>query len=191
MDIKLMPEKYKESRPAGGIGQSILGILQGRTNLWFRLTLSLLIIIVLICLGLWGYQLNLKKNKDALTQKLEESQAQRNPDLEAIFINLKRGIDDFEIISKNQISPLSLFKMLEELTLPQVQFNDLEVDFTNSRLGLDVEAVDYETLAEQIVVFKQDHRVKSIDFSNANLEDSGRVGSYLEIEFDPSFPASK
>ena len=156
-------------------------------NQLVTLSLVLLMIIILIVFGLWGYQIYLDKNNANLNTEIEYLQSQRNLDLEVNFSNLKKGIEDFKKILEVHIYPSQIFKILEELTIPQVKFLNFNADLTKSKLILETEAVDYNTLAEQIVVFEEDWRIKNVEISEVKLDISGNVNSNLEIEIDTAF----
>jgi hypothetical protein len=192
VDIKLMPEKYKKRTRVGSeLKQSLFGFFHARTNLWLILSSGLLIIVVLICFGLWGYKISLNKDKEVLAKKFEELQSQRNLDLEARFISLKKGIENFKIIFQDRVHPLNLFRMLEELTLPQVQFTNFDVDFSQFRLGLETKTVNYNSLAKQMVIFEQDSRIQKVDLSRLSLDSTGGVSFHLDLKLDPAFLSSE
>jgi len=186
-----MPEKYKRRREtAAGFKLSIVGFLSNlvsKTNLWLALTISFLILVVLGYLGLWSYKDSLIIEKGNLEREIEGLTNQRNLETETNFIEIKDGIDDLKKILENLFYPSELFEMLEEIALPQVQFTDLNVDLSQTGLSLDIEAIDYLTLAKQIVAFEQDLRIKKVELSDVELDISGRIGSNLEIELDADF----
>jgi len=188
MDIKLMPEKYKrKERPLAGLPTTLLSRLVSRANLWLILALIFLSLIILSYFGLWGYKNSLAEETRNLEERFEELAGQRNLELEANFIELKTSIENFKKFLGNRLYSSNLFEMLEELTLPQVQFIDLNVDLSQAVLELKAETVDYQTLAKQVVAFEEDKRIKKVEFSEVNLEPSGRVNSDLEIELNPDF----
>jgi hypothetical protein len=188
MDIKLMPEKYKKRVRVGGeLKQSLLGFFHTKVNLWLILSSVLLIIVILICFGLWGYKISLNKNKKMLFARFEELQSQRDLDLEASFMELKERIGNFKDILGKRIYSLNIFKMLEELTLPQVQYTSFNTDLNQLTVILKTEAANYNTLAKQVFVFKEDSRIKKVEFSVINLGKGGWVSSDLELELNPDF----
>jgi len=192
-DIKLMPNKYKEEKTKTEGKSEMVNFsklnkqIASKSSLWIGFSISLLIVVVLACFGLWGYKNSLAKEKERLTEETEQLQSQRNLDLEADFVNLKKGIEEFKNILKKHIYFSNLLQMLEELTLPHVSISDLNVDLSGANLNLKIEAINYETLAKQIVVFEEDVRISKIDTSGVVMETSGSVGSSLEIELEPSF----
>jgi len=194
MDIKLMPDKYKAKRKVGaGLKLSKMGLskLSGKFiaqgNFWAILSIGLLIGVILFCFGLWGYKISLSKNKENLSQRIEELQNQRDLELEADFMDLREKIDNFKNILEKRVYSSNLFKMFEELAIAQARFSDLSADISQLEVNLDLEAVNYAALAEQIVVFEQDSRIKSVDFSEAGLGSDGWVNSSVEIELNSDF----
>ncbi len=192
MDIKLMPEKYKRrGKPLTGLPSTLLNRLTARANLWMMLALIFLVLVVLIYFGLWGYKNSLTEKEKSLERKFEELTGQRNLELEANFMELKENIESFKKFLENRLYSSNLFKILEELTLPQVQFVDFSADLSRAILELKAETINYQTLAKQVVAFEEDERIKKVEFSEVELEDSGRVSSDLRIELNPDFLLSR
>ena len=195
MDIKIMPEKYKRRKDVAvsfkASAAGLLNKLTSKTSLWLALTIGFLLLVILIYFGLTGYKSNLIKERGDLEERLVQLTNQRDPEIEANFMELKTGIEDLRKVLENRLYSSKIFELLEEITLPQVQFTDLDADLSQAKLILKVEAVDYLTLAKQVVVFEQDSRIKKIDLSEIGLETSGRVASDLRIELDPDFLRSE
>jgi len=195
MDIKIMPEKYKRKKEkATGFKMSAAGFLSkltSKTNLWMILTVGFLLLVVLIYLGLTGYKSSLTEEKENLEERLVELTNQRDLEMEVNFMELKTDIEDLRKVLENRLYSSKIFEMLEEITLPQVQFTSLEADLSQAKLNLKTETVDYPTLAKQVVVFEQDSRIEKVDLSDVNLETSGRIGSDLRIELNPDFLRSE
>lgn len=188
MDIKLMPKKYDHGKDAGqptAISKSSKFI--PKENSFVVLSVILLTIVILISAGLWWYEYSMDKEKQNLNAKLQELASQRDLDLEANFIELKDGIDNLKKLLDNHIRSSELFVMIEDLTLPQVQFISFDSDLLESTLSLDIRAVNYNIFAKQLVVFEQDQRIKSLIFSKVAMDNDGGVGSSLELELDPNF----
>ena len=192
-----MPEKYKKEGIGSGSKLSGNGLLKFfgkftfKANSLFVLSFVLLISIILISFGLWGYKINLNENKEILVQKVEKLQNQRDLDLENNFMYLKEKIDNFKDIINKRIYSLNLLETIEELTLPLVQYNDFSVNLNELLVNLGIEADNYSSLAKQVVIFEEDPRIKSVIFSEVKLERSGLVGSDLEIILNSSFLHSK
>ncbi|PIV10426.1 MAG: hypothetical protein COS49_00575 [Candidatus Portnoybacteria bacterium CG03_land_8_20_14_0_80_41_10] len=195
MDIKIMPEKYKrQPEITEGNKSPFIGFLSrlfSQTKFLLFLAIGFLILVILICFGLWGYQKSLIEEKTNLENQLAELNNKRNLELEADFMDLKNGIEDLKKILKNRLYSSQIFEMLEELTLPQVRFANLDADFSQAKLKLEIEAADYTTLAKQVFVFKEDKRIKEISLSGVELSETGRVNSAFDIKINLDFLRSQ
>jgi len=190
MDIKLMPDKYKEKGISGGSklpGAGLSGFFGAKGGLLSTLPFILLIVVILACFGLWGYKISLDKGMESLVQRFEELQEQRDLDLETGFMELKERIEVFRSILKERTYSLNVLEMLEESTLPQVYYTNFDVDLAKFTIGLGAEAADYDTMAKQIVVFEDDSRITDVIFSEVGLKKSGWVNSTLELGLNPDF----
>ena len=190
--MKLIPEKYKtkeESRVGSLLsGFSNLGdYLALKTGLLMVLSLTLLFGVVLAYFGLLGYKNSLTDEKDAVENNISVLHDQRNLETEVIFIKLKEKIDTLKSLLKIHIYPSRVFQMLEELALPQVRFVDLQADLSKMQLRLNAEMADYGVLAKQISVFEEDSKIDTVDISNINLNEFGRVETSFLLKIDPSF----
>ena len=188
MDIKLMPKKYDQARDTGKSSVVLSGAKFIPQKEFFVISsIILLIVVVLISAGLWWYEYDLNKEKDNLNTKLQGLADQRDLALEANFTELKDGIDNLKKLLDNHIRSSELFVMIEELSLPQVQFVGFTSDLLESILSLDVKAASYNIFAKQVVVFEQDQRIKKVTFSEVAMDDEGGVNSSLKLELDSNF----
>ncbi len=192
MDIKLIPDKYKKGDRVGIKKEaSVLGRLAKKAtpkgNLLLILTIGFLIVVVLASLGLLGYQNSLAKQKASLVESIEKLQDQRNADLESNFTELGRRIKGFEKSLKRRVYFSKIFEMIEELTLSQIKFVDMNIDLSQNNFKLKAEADSYSALAKQIIAFEEDARIKSIELSKVGLSIYGRVASELSIELNNDF----
>jgi len=179
-----MPEKYHKRVKKINLFKNNFSV---DSNQLLILSSSLLILVILICFGLWGYKIYLSKDISESVAEIENLQNQRDFELEADFANLKIKIEDFKKISNVHVYPSKIFDILEELTISQVRFIGLEANLLEANLVLETESIDYKTLAEQIVIFENDARIKTVNLSEVRLDDSGKVNSNLKIEIDPDF----
>lgn len=198
MDIKNNSQNYgpknlvaSSSKSAKkGLGQTVQRFGE-KANLLLIWSIVLLVIAAALWLGLWLYEQNLSQEEERLADSLQELKAQRDADLEKEFAGLKKRIDILKILLGNRTYPSRLFKMLEELTLAQVQFLDFSADLSLAEISLGVETTGYAALAKQVSVFEKDQRIKKVELGGVDLRGSGRVGSILDLELDQSFLRAK
>lgn len=194
MAIKLMPGEY--SRQGGekssflGI-ESVLGVLEPKKDLLFVVAMVLLVLAVSASLGLWWYSNDLTVKKDLVTAQIDKLQSQRDLDLEKKLTDLDRSIKKMEEILKNRVYPDNVLKLLESLALPEVSFSNFNADLNAAKISIDVKAPNYNKLAEQMVVFEKDSRVKKVDFSNIQLNEDGGATSHFQLDFDPALLKSE
>lgn len=179
-----MPGKYHKKNNKFNFFENNFSI---DSNQLLMVSLSLLTLITIICFGLWGYKIYLSRDMEKSIIEAEDLQNQRDFEMEANFADLKIKIEDFKRISNVHVYPSKIFNILEELTIQQIKFIGFEANLLESTLILETESIDYATLAEQIVIFENDSRIKKVDFSGVRLNDSGRINSNLNIEINSDF----
>jgi len=107
MDIKIMPEKYKKRKePTIGFKVSAVGFLKKLTskmNLWMALSIGILVLVILICFGLAGYESSLNKEKADLEEMLEGLTSQRDLKAETNFMGLKTNTEDLRKVLENRL----------------------------------------------------------------------------------------
>ena len=179
-----MPDKYHSDKKRANLFEGGFSV---DSNHLIAVSLSLLTVIVILCFGLWGYKMHLSDKINGTIVEINNLQDKRDFELEADFANLKEKIEDFKKISEVHVYPSNIFKILEELTIPQIKFVGFEADLLEAELTLKVESIDYNTLAKQIVVFEDDSRIEEVNLSGVKLSDSGKVNSDLNMKINLDF----
>lgn len=189
MDLKLIPEKYniKKNSETTAFFSQFSAYLVFKANFLLSLSLILLTGAVLGYFGILGYKNNLSDNKEVLASNMEALQKQRDLDLEANFMELKDGINVLKDVLKGRFYSSRIFGLLEDVTLANVRIVDLQADLSQMELVFQIEAMNYNTLAKQFIVFKEDARVKKADISEIALDELGRVNSRILLEINSDF----
>lgn len=166
--------------------ESVLGALEPKKNLLFTVTVVLLALTLLASLGLWWYGNDLTKKKGLIIAQIDVLQSQRDLDLEKKLADLDQSIKKMEEILKKRVYPDNILKLLEDLVLAEVSFSNFSADLDTAGINIDVNALNYNKLAEQMVVFEKDARIKKVDFSNIRLDKDGGASSQFQLNFDPA-----
>lgn len=186
MAIQLMPGNYKRQ---GNIKSkntySFLRILEPKAGLILIVCMILLILSVLAWSVLWLQSNSLINQKQLIEAQIQELQDHRDVDLENTLIELDDGITMLDSVLKERIYPVNIFSVLESLVLPEVVFSDFNSDILKAKVGIQVTASNYNKLAEQMVVFEEDERIKNVEFSGINLSGEGEAISNFQIDLDP------
>jgi hypothetical protein len=160
-------------------------------SLFSLIAIIIIIIVILSSVGLFLYKSYLTKEKDLLSSSL--SKISDSFDVETIK-ELKlydsRMTSSKQILSSHiALSPL--FKRIEELTIPQIQYTKFEhkTDTAGFSVNMSGVARDYSSIALQADVFNNDKKnhFKNIIFSNlTRTTTSNRVNFDVEFTVDPA-----
>ena len=162
----------------------MLYILEPQANRVIVVTSGLLLICLLALGGLWWQKSSLTDKKTLTENKIMELQSQRNVKMEAMLIDLDQSIKNLDTTLKNRIYPINVLKILEELVLPEVFFSDFQVDVQEATFGINVIALNYRILAEEMIIFKNESRVKEVKYNNINLDDNGNASAAFDVKLD-------
>lgn len=204
-DIRLTPEE-RDQGGQGGQGSGFSpkdisrgiskGLAESVSNLGQSVTLKggfvfwtaaiFLLVAVLGCLGLWGYKMSLDRQKENLNQKISELNQTRDVDFEKNLMDLKSKIDGLKNILNNQTYSSNIFFLLEELVVPQVRFASLDSDVSKLTISLGALATSVDALVKQIVVFKNDSRIKTANFTSVSTDNSGQINTTIELRLKSS-----
>lgn len=176
-DINLIPKEYKGRR------QKISAIFSKTGGV----ILVLLILSLILYGGLFLYEGNLRKDLDRIKQEITLLDQKRDPDIEQAIVDLDKKLGVLEELFKNHFYWSKLFNKIEELTAPQIYFSKANSDFSDEeeqvRINLSVNALNYITVARQMLVFQEDPLVEKIRLSEISLDREGGVDFDLEINF--------
>jgi hypothetical protein len=150
----------------------------------------LIIILILITGGLFGYKIYLAKQKEALSVSL----AQARDSFE------KETIDELSLFDKRTevakkvlgdhlvFSPM--FSLLGEMTIPSVQYTDFEQQTNKGTYSVKIEGLarDYRSIALQADAFNtpKGRSFKNVLFSNLIKDKNNNITFDLEFDVDPN-----
>jgi len=158
-----------------------------RSGILGSVALLLLIVSIVASIGLYFYKGILKGEINNLQSELET--AEENID--------KKTINEMSAFSKklelaqsivNRHKVISNFMAtLSSSTVNSVQFMDMSYNSTDNKLEvmLKGKANSYATVALQESVLFQNKNLKSVKFSNLNLDEDGAVSFDLSVLVDP------
>lgn len=184
MPIKLIPKEYIGQRPTIFGGFQLPIFRKSFINLFLGLAIGCLCLSLLSYLILTLSNHSLERKRAFLEREVKNLEATRDLDLESQVVELQKRIKIFRQFLEAHIYPSKLFTLLEELTIPQVQFTSFNADLEKGQLNLAGQTVSYSFLAKQLTVLEQDERIKKVEISNIALQSEKGVGFNLLLEFD-------
>jgi len=161
-------------------------------NFFFVVSTFLFIISILGSVGLFGYKIYLQKQRDNLSSSLSvirDSFEKETIDELNLFYDRTRLSKD--ILSKH-VALSSIFGLLGDLTIPQVQYTNFSEQISEKEdiltITLSGIAFDYRSIALQADVFNEGKgtSLRNVLFSNLTKDKNNNVSFDLKFDVDPS-----
>jgi hypothetical protein len=189
MKVRLIPEKYKEKEKNKSIKKTLkIGGTFFGGGFWFKFSIFLVLASILSCFGLWGYKISLSKEEEKIETEIADLESQRDLEMENKIIALNQKSQDLKEFLSERFYASRTLKMIEDLTLPLVQISDVNADIFTGLINLNLKTGSYKKLAEQIVAFKEDSRIDSINIQElSSNERLGEITSGLELSLNKEF----
>jgi len=125
-------------------------------------------------------QSEVKKVKEQITKIRKD----KNEILEKETLTLVNKIKDFsELLEVHKINS-NFFKILENLTHPNVWFTKLILNNKNSQVQLIGQTSSLEVLGQQMQIFSQNENIKELNLAQISFEKDGKVNFTLNFIAD-------
>jgi len=198
MATRLIPREYQQYV---GRDKTYLNFLQNKLlpkwliknlNFWFLFFLIIFGLSLIVDFLFWGYFHYLDQKYQRAQDKIQALESQRDLDLEKEIAEVNKRMKLLEKFFQNHIYPSVFFRILEEITIPEVRFSEFNGDFVKGQVFLRGNTDSYSLLAKQLAIFKEDTRFKKVEVSNIRLGiEEGGVSFNLNIGFEPSILMKK
>jgi len=170
MAIEIIPKKAEAKLPA--------------TNILFSLSLILLIILVLSYFMVGYFQ---KRSVNTL-QNIENIISQKETaELKALnkkIFGYQEKINMISSLLASHKMSRDFFTRLEDLTSPKVFFSKLDLDTEKDQLSLSGRTESFESLGQQLLIFKKGEFVKSVNLTKTSIGKEGEIEFTIDIYFD-------
>ena len=147
----------------------------------FLLTLIIFISAIVFSLGVFLYQQFLIKDIENKSSQLKRARAEFEPTLIQEINRLEKRIQSSRNILRKHKTTSSFFNLLEDLTLVNIQFKNLEYNVDeNGRANISMKgkAKSFNSVALQSDIFGKSGSIQEPIFSNLNIDNKG------DVEFD-------
>ena len=158
-------------------------------NVFLLLGLFVFGISLLLGVGVFGYQKYLESVISVKETALRSAQATINNDVVEDYVRLKQRFVSGRELLDNHIALSQYFTKLEEITLQNVQFEEMTLLVAEDRtaaITVDGIARNFNTLAAQSTAIAEEKGFKRSIFSDITVNDNGTVGFTLTADIDPS-----
>lgn len=158
--------------------------LPGWLNVLFYISL---ILVVFSILGFFILDNSIKKAKKALISLEGELVAQETPERVALkkeVLNYEGKIKDFSKILEQHFKTSKIFESLEKNCHPRVWFSKFGLNSRQGLLTIFGITDSFESLGQQILIFKNDPLVKNVGIASISIGREGKIEFTLSILVD-------
>jgi len=160
------------------------------SSFFTKISVVILIIVGIVALGLFTYKSYLTKQKVKLSTSLLKVSDYFNKDtIDELQLFDKRVSSSKDILNSHLVfSPL--FSLLNDLTIPSVQYTKFEEDATDKGFFVKISGIarDYKSVALQAGVFNSSkgRNLKDVVFSNLVRDKNSNITFDLDFKVDPA-----
>lgn len=146
---------------------------------WSSLILSIILIGSFLLLNNQISNLNMEKKENENQLDFSEEEVKLNQEMKLI----SEKINDFNALVKDHTISSNFLNFLQTYSHPKVQITSLQLDAENYKAKLSAETENFETLGEQILIFKQTNLINNLEISDIKLNEEGKVNFSLSFDF--------
>ncbi len=142
---------------------------------------SVIISIVIINKSLNDRQITLEELEVSLVQ----IKTPENISLEKEVRDYERKIKDFAPLIEEHLETSNIFNFLQKDCHPKVWFQQFSLDSRQNKVNVSGKTQSFETLGQQILIFKDDKLVQDIKLEKVSLGKEGKIDFALSISLNP------
>lgn len=162
----------------------------GHQSLFYFLAIFLLVVVILASGGLFFYKNYLTKQKNGLSESLSASRESFEEETIEELNLFNRRTDAVKQILSNHVALTPVFSLLEEITVPTIQFKSFNQQVLGKESSVKIEGVakDYRAIVLQSEVFsgEKGNAFKNVIFSDLEKDKNGHVNFNLSFNVDPN-----
>jgi hypothetical protein len=131
------------------------------------------------------FQQKTEKDIQLLDEKLAAADASPEAVLAKEVLDYQKKIDDFSSLLASHTNSSSTFSLIESITHPKVFFSDFLLEINKKSITLSGKTDSFQTLDQQLSIFKNDKIIKEVNISNIVFEKDGRISFGFNLILDP------
>lgn len=132
----------------------------------------------------FGYAPYLEAKRNALQEKQREVSAQITPAQEEDLILFYSQLTNLQKLLSEHARPSASFTMIEQITLPQVQYGQMSLIVSEQKLSLLGTAFDFLTVAQQAQQYINAREVDTV-FLKKTQRDKGLATFDIDVRLNP------
>lgn len=154
-------------------------------NILFYFSIALLITTILSFFILNHF---IKKSIPAIHSLETALTKQRTPSqiaLEKEILSFQEKIEDIDFLLKRHLVSSQVLEFLEKVTHPKVWFSSLGLSSGKSQLQVRGTTESFQTLGQQLLIFKKNQFIKEVNLSGVSIEREGKISFTFDLLLDP------
>lgn len=152
-------------------------------------------IAFLVCLAMWvvlvgcfiffKVQASSQQNKKAnIESQLAALNSKENQDLESKVAKVAKKIKNFSLVFKEHKNSFRFFGFLRNNCHPNVRFSSLNLTTGKGNVILEGQTDTYQSLSQQITVFKKNSLISDFQVFNISLSKEGKITFQFAFKVD-------
>jgi len=129
------------------------------------------------------------KSSEKLSASLDEQindENSKSAELKNEILVYQKKIQDFSSVINGHVDNLNLFSFIQKQCHPRVWFRNFSLDARGASVRVSGEAEGFQELGQQIIIFRDEPMIKSVNLGSVSMEKGGKVSFDLSLSFDPS-----
>jgi hypothetical protein len=154
-------------------------------NYLFYISLIVLFLVIIGVFVVNNYISNSQVKLKELESLLVQIRTPENISLESEVRNYERKIKDFAPLLEAHLETSNVFKFLQEDCHPKAWFQQFSLDSKQNKVNVSGKTQSFETLGQQILIFKNDELVQDVKLEQVSLGKEGKIDFNLSISLNP------
>ncbi len=151
----------------------------------FYISIALLAAVASAYFILHNMETNLSNHLVGLKSQIELYGTPEDKAMEKEVFNQKQNIENFSVLLQDHEYPLNFFLYLQETTHPEVWFSSFQFDSEKLSASLSGKTVDFETMDQQLQIFRSQELIKKAELKDPALGEEGGATFALDLIFSP------
>jgi hypothetical protein len=162
-----------------------------KTPLWQSVIFyfSIFLLAVTMACYFWvGNSLKKANDKsDELKRTIDKGNTEEQIALEKRVFSYKYRIDSLKELLDKRFVALNFFDFLEKNTRPEIWLKGIKTDPQKLRAAISGEGESFQTVGQQIAIFKNSESVKNLKINKISIDTSGKINFDIDLSFNNQF----
>ncbi|MFH1894359.1 MAG: hypothetical protein ABH813_00415 [Patescibacteria group bacterium] len=126
-----------------------------------------------------------EKEIQLLDEKLALASASPEASLEKEVLNYQKKINDFSSLLASHKYSSQIFPLIESATHPKITFSKFSLEVNGQNIALSGTTDSFQTLGQQLIIFKNEKLIKEAKVSNIAFEKDGKISFNFDLILAP------